>query len=78
MKLRKNVKVADRVRQLESWAEERIMDTAFCRWGTPKTLHFSNSKDAFARFDRSLDDVSFKEYTRTQLPSQCHEKDSRE
>jgi hypothetical protein len=63
IKVRKYVRVADRVRQLESLAEERITETALWRWGAKKILHFSNSKHAFASVDKSLFDVSFTEAT---------------
>lgn len=60
MKVLRNVNVADLVRQLESLAEERITDRASCRLGSQKTLHFSNSKAALAKVDKSLFDVSFR------------------
>lgn len=60
IKVRRYVRVADLVLQLESSAEDRIMLTAFWRWGSQKILHLSNSKAALANVDKSLFDVSFK------------------
>lgn len=62
--VRRYVNVADLVRQLESLADLRITATAFCRCESLKTLHFNNSKAAFANVDKSLFDVSFKSQTK--------------
>jgi hypothetical protein len=49
---------ADLVRQFGSWTEEIITETASCRKGRLKILHFNSSNVAFARVDKSLFDVS--------------------
>lgn len=67
IKVRRYVRVADLVRQLESFAEERITETAFWRWGSEMILHFSNSNATFANVDRSLFDVSFKRAKTSQI-----------
>lgn len=51
------------MRQLASLAKERIVSITFLKWGSKKTLHFSNSKAALARVDKSLFDVSYKKST---------------
>lgn len=57
--VRNNVSVADLVRQLESFADDKITDTANSRWGSQKTLHLNSSKAALAKVDKSLFEVSY-------------------
>lgn len=61
IKLRRYVKVADLVLQLESFNKVKSTDTAFCRWDRGIILHFISSNAAFASVDKSLFDVSYKQ-----------------